>query len=405
MEAFAKLNAQLSTVTDNTSSMPRHEPLRRAFVAMVAPPGRGKSGTLTALTALMVERAGGDATRVRVFNAGDVRRVWETGMKAAGSEWFESYVSTLGLSKDGMDGLRSWHGNASAKSIPGDVFSKVSKLNEVFATLCWTTGLELLASGRADFIVFDATNTNCARRDSIISAFQDARLGADVGLVFVENICTNQHRLLLNYASKLTASTDFRAHYADVNVSERLIRDAMDAVCEVADDRGVPTLSLVYDDAFGEIVREVVEDRAMAADIVADIRDILTRDLTAYQTKYVPMHVPCAPGAESTIDALAKGGHIYVQNVNSVCSFSGETMVHTNTSDHELVEVIKSIIVGEVSADYDSSMRHHFDEREVLLAMSVHAPRLVGGGSRIAAPAALSLALVTVVMALMPRGG
>jgi hypothetical protein len=84
------------------------------------------------------------------------------------------YITNLGFSQTITDELTEWaeDDDADNTAIPGGLFGNVSVLNEVFAKLCWSKGMEMLSNGESRFVIFDATNTNCPRRDAVIDDFE-----------------------------------------------------------------------------------------------------------------------------------------------------------------------------------------------------------------------------------------
>jgi 6-phosphofructo-2-kinase len=294
--------------------------LRPVFVALVGPPGRGKSASIADLLVPHFRQRGFAA--IQVWNAGEVRRAWERhALTHAGV--IEALRGDLAAA------LAPWRTEAAAAlhhvAVPEAVFRDFPELNERFAAFCLSHGLARLAASaerRAPCVfIFDATNTDCARRSAIIEQFKGARAGgADIDLVFLENICPDPAQLLRNFTNKLTISGDFAPRFARMSCAQALANTATRGLNQdfaVSDhpsgcEHAIAWLVRTPHAQVAERVRSILIaagtpdcDAAPCAEAYAEaMASIATRDITAYQTKYTPLHVPAQPGGQSTIDEL-----------------------------------------------------------------------------------------------------
>jgi len=438
LAAMGRLEEEISKVQDS-GTISSTDDVAPAFIAMVGPPARGKSASFDVLCELYDRR--GRLDRVCMLNAGELRRAWETSVKSVDTEDFEFMMRGIVGNRDPavVRDLVAWKEDSSSGAIPGELFKHVQALNNVFARICWTKGMKMLKDGSKDVCVFDATNTDCGRRDALLDDFRSERLAdAGVSFLFLENLCANRRRLFRNFASKLTASKDYRAHF--LKYPAAAIEGFVDEFSDSEDDP-VESVLLVADIAekYGGVARGFGLDEDFVILFALHMRDIIMRDVTSYQMKYVPLHTRC-PGNDSTIDRLDQS-EFYMQVVNRVCSAGDVTVINTNIGDGELVNSFREYVVGSKGADYDNELRYRFVEDDVLAVMAelreisgrMTAPRLVrsseslskslsksfsnknrlpaagertlsqyrggGGGSPASGPCMLALALTTVAMA------
>ena len=439
------------------------------FVALVGPPGRGKSAAMDVLVPFFKNHFGLETdaeveAQIQVWNAGEIRRVWESTVKRKDE-------SGELINIDHLEGLRSfseetradlveWAMDPSAKAIPASLYQNVSALNEAFAQICIREGFARLARGDVSVILFDATNTNCARREDIMDAMHLANDEGTVSLMFFENMCPNQERLFRNFASKLCGSGDYKHHYDKdtcPEFREVLVEDCLQALRDIDDHRPLLEVFLMRRRDVEDRVLHTVPQNASALGIdegrademtrhfLADMLDITERDILSYQTKYRPLHAPCvanaSPRADSTITLVnayneaneakavgnagengVNGSITYMQVINEACTANGD---QTRTIDNiaegdslQLQDAVRRYNVSSKGANYDSKLKRKFtgDEDAILQSVMdmcgqarggghVYTNRAVRGGAASTLlgmlPVAATSVLVTLVAALV----
>lgn len=282
------------------------------FIAMVSPPSRGKSSSFNFLRKYFATYN----RSVYLFNLGDTRRVWEIQIKKIYKHDVDGFISLCenkkfvkrGSLEPYRETLKTWL-KSSQPAIPGNVFGEFKTLNNEFATVGIKQAMEYMEKGKV--VVLDATNTDIARRDYIIDEFKSVKSSMKK-LIFIENICFDTNQLQLNFMSKLTESSDYKA--------------AVKGACEPeAEKKGKPLKSVIHSIIENYHLLDMPnaqfeDDKSCKSVVVASMQDITTRDL-GYLNKYVPMHV-AKNGSKSTIYTIRRNKTKdigYIQLVNMVC--------------------------------------------------------------------------------------
>lgn len=282
------------------------------FFGMVGLPARGKSSSFNFLRKYFAAYN----RSVYLFNAGDVRRSYEAQIKKIYKRDVDGFITLCEnkkfVKKGALDPhrvtLEKWF-KSSQPAIPGDVFAEFKTLNNEFAKICIKQAMEYMQNGKV--VVLDATNTDIARRELIIDKFKSVE-SSTKKLIFIENICFDAAQLQVNFMSKLTESSDYKA--------------AVKGACEPeAEKKGKPLKSVIHSIIENYHLLDMPNaqfeyDKSCKSVVVASMQDITTRDL-GYLNKYVPMHV-AKNGSKSTIYTIRRNKTKdigYIQLVNMVC--------------------------------------------------------------------------------------
>jgi hypothetical protein len=270
------------------------QPQQGLLIVTVGPPARGKSATYSAVCEILQAPAQSvTPVRVMLYNAGDVRRLWEQSVKSRYSRAPAKEVTAF-LHKMKKKGLlskeagekvagqfREWLSSEASSAIPGSIFRHFAGLNELFAQACYSEAIKAAREGGMAF--FDATNTDRKRRSDILEAF--GRDGGDAQLLFLENICLSVQQLKNNFWSKLTTSGDYKG----------LVTSA----CKGRDPPRDSTSLFDYE----LLATAKEESNVCRKTVVHSMADITSRD-KGYLLKYVPLHKDEGPGQPSTIHQM-----------------------------------------------------------------------------------------------------
>jgi hypothetical protein len=402
LKAMNDLNATIDMIT---SSEPPQDPkaITKAFVAMVGPPARGKSASFN----IICDRFA--SSNITMINAGSLRRKWEADIKAYDDAYFRQIMfNAIGHAvpeaEDIVNKLTLWKNQPTTSAIPGDLFKHLQVLNNIFAKVCWETGMDMLNNGVVDICVFDATNTDCDRRSQLLQSFRQKHMDS-TDFVFVENLCSNKRQLFRNFASKLKASSDYNKYFTDATHEEiqELVKLYTQSESCIEDIFNIDVEAL-----------EGLQER-----FVFHMRDIITRDITSYQMKYKPLNAACnRDSPDSTIDGMTGTNEYYVQIINKVCvpdETSPSTIINSNVQDADLLERFRNYVVGSDGANYEDEKRYVFTDADFDKVMttldvlptvrrSAADSGMVGGGTSTHAFILPSiLALCTILSSIVPR--
>lgn len=161
-------------------------------------------------------------TETRVFNAGNHRRRTETGVQDAA--YFDPASETACARRERI---------------------AMETLDEV---------LEWLKGDAVRFAIFDATNTTKARRKAVAERIACAGQ-SDLGVIFVESICTDADVLEANLMMKLSKSPDYASTSLDIARQDLMQRvKNYETVYESIDDEGIVVAGVVLDISYIKLV-------------------------------------------------------------------------------------------------------------------------------------------------------
>lgn len=325
------------------------------FVAMVGPPARGKSATFAFLQRYFAKYN----RSVYLFNAGDYRRVWEKQVKKIYKKNVDGFINMCYEKKLANQGalqphrltLMKWL-KSTQPAIPGEVFSSFKNLNNEFASVCIKDAMEYMEKGKV--VVLDATNTDIARREFIISQFKEVK-NPSRKLLFVENICFSEKQLKGNFMSKLLESSDYKGQVRQdcgsmtdnlPNIIKKIIEnyDLLDMPCQKFNTKSLTPCE---------------------ATVLESMKDITTRDM-GYLTKYVPMHVS-KKGSKSTVYTIKRNKSKdigYIQIVNMVCLKDNHSSIYkTNLKAAKDKMGIAEYLVSVKVTDEENASSYGQEER------------------------------------------
>lgn len=291
------------------------DPVKDAiFVAMVGPPARGKSATF----AFLQQYFANYNRSVYLFNAGDYRRVWEKQVKRIYKTNVDAFIKMCYDKKltepNALQpyrlALMKWL-KSKQSAIPGDIFGAFKSLNNEFAMVCIRDAMKYMEKNKV--VVFDATNTDISRRETIMNVFATANQPSKK-LLFIENICFDEKQLKENFLSKLLESSDYKNEVKN-DCAKQIVRDKLKLsqiihkIIEKYDLLELPCQQV-----------NTTELNECEHTVIASMQDITTRD-SGYLKKYVPLHV-AQNGLKSTIYSIRRNKRKdigYIQLINSVC--------------------------------------------------------------------------------------
>ena len=392
--AMNALNSRIDEIEDSSPGAGDTQYIQKAFIAMVGPPARGKSSSFEVLCEYFIDTRN---LSVCMVNAGSLRRKWELDVKTEDNETFGSLMrNVVGNNPDAneiVDRLIEWKERPETTAIPGDLFRHLKVLNNVFAKVCWEIGMAMISDGQVDVCVFDATNTDCERRQNLLESFRAAGSGLDdADFLFIENLCSNKKQLFRNFASKLKASNDYNKYFEEYTT---------DQIMELVDEY------TAYDDCIERILEDPIQgngDDDLRPLFVEHMTDIIMRDITSYQAKYIPLHVACADTGLSTIDMMGPREY-YAQVINKACAKSDgpkTTIINSNMHDGPLLERFRDYTVGPSGANYESELRYTFTSSDYEKVMAALRPQS-GGRKQQSYLLPLALLFATVVSSMCPR--